>query len=1228
MFPRHKATHALLLTALLPLAAALPLAAQTPLSPQTAASAATTLSFSWDNTGGPFIIALSTNSQFLVQAATGSVAANTTTYVNLGPDTTYYFRVKRASEGDAAYSINNKSTATWAAAPSGMYSLPGFFSSRTPNTAVAKIGWLINGNPEWTVYELELDDEDTFAGASRRLLSGAGGAPQDVGGLNANTTYYFRVRSLGRGGSVSAFTPHITTTTLAMELTGISAAMFESSATVSWNPVNGATQAERSEGYRLLLSTSALLYPLMSTWQTASAAAADTTLTPLDLNTTYYYKVGTLNIGGTQNFGDTTLYFTTLASKLQGLARLSFTDGAGTLGWTALPPYPVPATAVGYRLEASTSPVFSPGAVQHSSTSYGVALSTLTITTLDANTTYYFRAASLNQAFRPNYTAAQSSITLALPLSPHPALTAVYPGAQTMTVDYTPLVSEFITPPQNLSCEGYRIEATTGSFGGTAPVFSSATYDNRQQVLTISGLAPNNVYQLRIATLNWERTPNYTVLPSTRTGIPGFLTGVTLASVWSSSAVITFTPGIAAEAHVAQASPDQYFEGSVLITSVTVPSAASVAITGLDPNTTYFYRVGALYNGATIYTNTTPAMRQTLPVTVTSIGVADAFYSSVTVRWGVLVSTRQSETADSYLLEASTAPGFTTVLSSSRTHVIPQDRLTIWGLSPNTTYYFRTGAVNEQNYANYSPVHSTATLANPPTTYAFALTPDSINLLWPANSNPADTRYFVEMDDDPAYGSPQPSSTTLLSSATFSGLLPNTTYYSRVTAINRFDRRTPAVNAAPMATGAHHPVAGATTGVGVTGLTANWAAGGNTPLTTNYRVQISSSSDYSGTVLSSVTKNLYASFTGLVSDASYYLRVSALNLSGVPTDPPVSLGTALTLPATAYILPWESTFSGIMTDGFTVNWASNGNSSHTVYQVQTSTDPSYAPVSAAVSVQGLSCTFTDLGIYTTYYVRLRAMGQGGSLSAYEAAGSTRTLLSAQIGAGAQQDNLVTLDTSYGDIMVLVPSGAIGGYTRLTVMPSTVTLPTAQAAVSKLTPSGVGLVVTYFPPTRILNAITITLPYRIADLPPAMQADRDALILALYDETHRSWIPLPSVSDTANNRVIGQTWHLSTFQIMQAQPEAGLSAVKIYPNPYRPNSVSDVMHFINMPAGARVKIYTFVGELVRELRADVNGMAHWDGLNDAGRKVASGIYIAYVQSADKKSDKSFKIALER
>jgi hypothetical protein len=545
--------------------------------------------------------------------------------------------------------------------------------------------------------------------------------------------------------------------------------------------------------------------------------------------------------------------------------------------------------------------------------------------------------------------------------------------------------------------------------------------------------------------------------------------------------------------------------------------------------------------------------------------------------------------------------------------------------------------VNWDGAANYSFTPATATMANAPTQLNFNITPFAITPVWLPNSNPPDTVYLAELAANAGFTIGLVSSATALSSATFSGLVPNTTYYTRVTALNRFNRVSPTVVFSPMATGAFYPgyAPYLPADIGVSSITSRWGAGAPTPNPpgTYYLAAISSSTDASsnltGVVSSSVTVNLYASFPGLMSNASYYMRVSALNLTGVPTDPPVDLHSALTRPATPYILAPEQTFSSPLTDGFTVNWLDNNNSSVTVYNVRVSTAQDFSVFSSSLSVKGLSCGFKDLSIGTTYWAQVRAQGQSGLYSEYESAGSTVTLSSAVLNAVALQDSIVTLQTSYGEISVHLPRGSIGSSTILTLRaltPSTATFSAPISAVSKLTPTGVGLAITHFPPTIVFGAITITLPYRLSDLP--LGTDASKLILALFDEQNRVWVPLPSVSDTAQHRVIGQTWHLSTFQIMQAQSETGLAEVRIYPNPYRPNSVSDVMHFTNMPPYAKVKIYTFLGELVREVKADVNGMAHWDGLNDAGNKAASGVYIAFIQTGDKKSGKSFKVALER
>ncbi|PIU19303.1 MAG: hypothetical protein COT18_08230 [Elusimicrobia bacterium CG08_land_8_20_14_0_20_59_10] len=409
----------------------------------------------------------------------------------------------------------------------------------------------------------------------------------------------------------------------------------------------------------------------------------------------------------------------------------------------------------------------------------------------------------------------------------------------------------------------------------------------------------------------------------------------------------------------------------------------------------------------------------------------------------------------------------------------------------------------------------------------------------------------------------------------------------------------------------------------------NWQ--GNNPDGTRYLARLSTSSGFN-TLLSSVTDNCDGSdncsavFSGLISNVTYFMNVSALNLISTPTYPALDLGEALTRPATAQILTPAQAFTDLLLDGFSFNWGNNGNSGLTGYRVQAATDPAFAVISSTLYPTGETATFSGLEMGTTYWARIQAIGQSGIVTAFTSTGTATTLSHTETSIVAQQDNTVTLNTSYGPISLFIPRGAIGSSIySLNLMPMS-TFTVAGSAVSELHPTNIGIEITYFPATLILNALTITMPYNPAAIPAGM--DHSKLVLALFDETNRLWVPLPSVSETASNRVVAQTWHLSTFQLMEGVSQTGLADVKIYPNPYQPNTVSNVMHFTNMTAYAKIRIYTFLGELVREINSDVNGMAHWDGLNSAGEKAASGVYIAFIQSRDKRTKKSFKVAIER
>jgi hypothetical protein len=155
-------------------------------------------------------------------------------------------------------------------------------------------------------------------------------------------------------------------------------------------------------------------------------------------------------------------------------------------------------------------------------------------------------------------------------------------------------------------------------------------------------------------------------------------------------------------------------------------------------------------------------------------------------------------------------------------------------------------------------------------------------------------------------------------------------------------------------------------------------------------------------------------------------------------------------------------------------------------------------------------------------------------------------------------------------------------------------------------------------------LVLTLSYSAAQ---AAGQNESQFVIARYDPAHAAWIPYPSIPDPAADQVTAQIDHLSLFQVMAAAPAASLSSavIKVFPNPVHP-SQGQTMKFAGLPAGVSVKIYTFRGELVRELNADASGIAQWDARNSSGREAASEVYLALIKSG--KDTRTFKVMVER
>ncbi|HAT73347.1 MAG TPA: hypothetical protein DCS63_11090 [Elusimicrobia bacterium] len=106
----------------------------------------------------------------------------------------------------------------------------------------------------------------------------------------------------------------------------------------------------------------------------------------------------------------------------------------------------------------------------------------------------------------------------------------------------------------------------------------------------------------------------------------------------------------------------------------------------------------------------------------------------------------------------------------------------------------------------------------------------------------------------------------------------------------------------------------------------------------------------------------------------------------------------------------------------------------------------------------------------------------------------------------------------------------------------------------------------------------------------------------------------------------------TFSLNDTAPPS--LSMLAYPRPWTPGSggTHDAagITFSAAPANATIRIYTLLGELVRELKVtptDLNKKI-WDGKNSAGKNAASGVYFAHIKDASSSAAQTLKIVIER
>ena len=159
--------------------------------------------------------------------------------------------------------------------------------------------------------------------------------------------------------------------------------------------------------------------------------------------------------------------------------------------------------------------------------------------------------------------------------------------------------------------QGYQLDVSTASdFSGQ--IISSSTFVASQSTLTVPGLTPFTTYYLRAGAINWDSEVNYVTFGSTMTNAGPAPSPVNISAVYITSITVNYGTVSGSGGYELDASSTNFVGGVVLSSITTSSSLGSLTVFGLNPDTTYFLKVGSLWSGATSYTLSTPTSTSTL----------------------------------------------------------------------------------------------------------------------------------------------------------------------------------------------------------------------------------------------------------------------------------------------------------------------------------------------------------------------------------------------------------------------------------------------------------------------------------------------------------------------------------------------------------------------------------------------------------------------------------------
>jgi hypothetical protein len=576
-----------------------------------------------------------------------------------------------------------------------------------------------NASPAATTYRLQLSpspnfstlqvDDSTITTTSRQ-----------VDYLGHGTTYSWRVNAKNEFGTSSysnvwsfATTADAPPPTPVPDSPPNGASDQPTTVTISWNASGGA------RSYQLQVSTT----PTFTSFIVNESGLTSTSrvLTTLAQGVTYYWHVNASNPGGTSAYSDTWSFTIAPAAPSSAPTLISPPDGATDIPQSLILSWSPVQNATRYRVRLSTTPTFATVIVDDPT----ITTTSRQVGPLSPATTHYWQVSGSNGSGSGPFSTTQGFTTAssAPPVPATPAQLNPPNGAVEQPTTVT-----FLWGP-SIGATSYRLQVALD------PLFGETQFDDSAITATtrsVTSLRRDTTYYWRVSAQNSSGASQFSGAWSFETvsdppGAPRLLAPTDRATDQPTLLTLSWEGTGEGSSYRLQLSTRSNFTS--LILDVSNVTTTSYQVGPLENSTTYYWRVRARRkdkdgNYSSVWRFTTTAG---LPQAPSAPSLQSPPNNAMNQPVNPTLSWSPSNGATAYGVQVSTSPAFPTLVFENQALITTS--VQIGPLSGNTAYYWRVNARNDGGVSSYSTTRQFTTEGQPVTIAATTSQPIAGNAL-------------------------------------------------------------------------------------------------------------------------------------------------------------------------------------------------------------------------------------------------------------------------------------------------------------------------------------------------------------------------------------------------------------------------------------------------------------------------------------------------------------------